>query len=144
MTADSGYPDKPELAVGAVVFHEGRVLLVKRGKPPSKGVWALPGGRVDLGESLQEAAQREVAEETGIVIRAGRPFFTFDLIEKDEDGRIRFHYVIVDLEAEYVDGQPHPGDDAVAARWVTENEYKQLTVSLPTKRLLREAFRFGG
>jgi len=76
------YPHCPKVAVGAVVFNEGRVLLVRRGKAPSKGLWAIPGGSVELGESLQEAAEREILEEAGIVVSAREPVCTFDVIER--------------------------------------------------------------
>ncbi|MBN2688089.1 MAG: NUDIX hydrolase, partial [Deltaproteobacteria bacterium] len=91
------YPDRPRVGVGAVVIKERKVLLVRRGIPPSEGLWAIPGGHVELGETLQETAEREILEETGIVISAGEPIHTFDLIERDESERIRFHYIVVDV-----------------------------------------------
>jgi ADP-ribose pyrophosphatase len=86
--------------VGAIVVRDSRVLLIQRGQPPSEGLWAIPGGRVELGETLQEAAEREIKEETGLTIRARNPIHTFDVILRDEGGRVRFHYVIVDLLAD--------------------------------------------
>lgn len=139
----TGYPDRPEPAVGAVVFRNGCVLLVKRGQPPSENLWAIPGGRVKLGESLQDAAQREVLEETGLDIRAGEPVHTFDVIERDPAGDVRYHYVIVDLKADYLRGEVRPGDDAADARWIAEKELPHLEISRPTKRLLKEIFGFG-
>ena len=94
------YPDAPRVAVGAVVFHQNKVLLVLRGQAPSKGMWAIPGGGIELGESLQMAAEREVLEETGLHIKAGEVVFTFDTVERDDAGRVKFHYVIVDLLGE--------------------------------------------
>lgn len=138
------YPTHPQVGVGAVVFREEKVLLVLRGRPPAEGVWAIPGGRLRLGETLQAAAEREILEETGIVIRAGEPVFTFDAIVRDPDGRIQYHYVIVDLAAEYVRGTPAPGDDALSARWVSAAEMEELEVSPPTRRLLRTYYHFGG
>ena len=137
------YPSKPSVAVGAVVFHEQRVLLVKRAKAPSLGVWAIPGGSVELGETLQQAAEREILEETGITIRAGEPIFCFDAIEREPSGRVRFHYVITDLMAEYVTGEPLADDDALDARWVCAEELESLNVSEVTLELLRNRLSFG-
>jgi 4-nitrophenyl phosphatase len=131
------YPDRPRVAVGAVVIHEGHVLLVKRGKPPSEGLWAIPGGSVELGETLQTAAEREIFEETGIRIKAGDPVYTFDAIQKDGDGRVRFHYAIVDLLADYVEGEPHAGDDAHEVGWVRPNDLSALPMSRKTVDLLK-------
>jgi len=139
---EHSYPGKPQVAVGAVVFKDERVLLVRRGQPPSEDLWAIPGGRVEIGETLQEAAEREIFEETGITIRAGEPVFTFDVIDRDRTGKIRFHYVIVDLAAFYVSGDPKAGDDAVEARWVTAQEIDELQVSAPTVTLLKGKFGF--
>ncbi len=135
---NSAYPDHPRVAVGSVVVKGDSVLLVLRGKPPSKGVWAIPGGSINLGETLQEAAEREILEETGIIIKAGKPVFTFDFVERDDTGRVRFHYVIVDLMAEYVSGEPHPGDDALNAGWISPQEIDELNVSPMTRRLLKQ------
>jgi ADP-ribose pyrophosphatase len=137
------YPDNPRVAVGAVVFSNDRVLLVRRGHPPSEDLWAIPGGSVEIGETLQEAAEREILEETGITIRAGQPVYTFDAIERDDAGKIRFHYVIIDLGADYISGDPIAGDDALEARWVTAQEIVELQVSPPTLKLLKGKFRFG-
>jgi ADP-ribose pyrophosphatase len=137
------YPRNPRVAVGAVVFKDERVLLVRRGQPPSEDLWAIPGGRVEIGETLQEAAEREIYEETGITIRAREPVFTFDAIDRDSTGAIRFHYVIVDLTADYVTGHPKAGDDAAEARWVTAQEVDALKVSPPTLKLLKGKFGFG-
>lgn len=137
------YPDAPRPAVGAVVFKDDAVLLVLRGNSPSRGTWAVPGGSVRLGETLQAAAEREILEETGVVIRAGDPILVFDAIERDNHGAVRFHYVIVDLTADYVSGVPRAGDDAADARWVRESELGRLPVNSATRRLLAEKFNFG-
>jgi len=144
LTPGSGgaYPDQPLVAVGAVVFKDNRVLLIRRGKPPAEDLWAIPGGRVEIGETLQEAAEREIMEETGIVIRALDPVYTFDVIDRDTRGHIRFHYVIVDLTAEYIRGNPRAGDDAAAARWVSPDELSTLKVSSKTRQLLKVQFNF--
>ncbi|HUT69582.1 MAG TPA: NUDIX hydrolase [Desulfatiglandales bacterium] len=137
------YPSSPHVAVGAVVFKENKVLLIKRENSPGKGLWAIPGGRVQLGETIQEAAEREIREETGVVIRAKDPVYTFDLIERDTHGRIRFHYVIVDLLADYISGEPDPGSDAVDARWIAPHELDKLSLGTSTRKFLKEIIRFG-
>ncbi len=137
------YPMAPCPAVGAVVFRNDAVLLVRRGNSPSRGMWAIPGGSVGLGETLQAAAEREILEETGVVIRAREPVFVFDAIQRDAGGRIKYHYVIVDLAADYIRGEPRAGDDAADARWVTAAELRNLNANPLTRRLLAEQFNFG-
>ena len=148
MTAENNpspavYPDAPRVAVGAIVFNDNKVLLVRRGKPPAEGVWAIPGGSVKLGETLQQAAEREILEETGVTIRAREPAYTFESIQRDVSGAIRFHYVIIDLNADYVDGEPKPADDALDARWFSPNDIQTMKVSEPTRNLLKDQFNFG-
>lgn len=142
-TMKGQYPNFPRVAVGAVVFKDERVLLVRRGKAPACGQWAIPGGSVRLGETLQAAAEREIREETGICIIAGRPVYTFDVVERDAENRIRYHYVIVDLEAVYQGGAVRPGDDALEARWVAAHELKALAVNRHTRQLLGCRYGFG-
>jgi ADP-ribose pyrophosphatase len=137
------YPDRPRVAVGAVVFKEDAVLLVQRRHPPAEGSWAIPGGSVLVGETLQQAAEREILEETGVVIRAAEPVYSFDVIERDKQGRVRFHYVIVDLAAEHVAGTPCGASDAADARWVAAAELPHLKVSPHTRALLKGRYNFG-
>jgi ADP-ribose pyrophosphatase len=132
------------VAVGAIVFKNNKVLLVRRGKPPAEDLWAIPGGRVEIGETLRQAVEREILEETGVAIRALEPVYTFDVIDRDADGRARFHYVIVDLTADYIGGKPRAGDDASAARWVSSEELASMKVSSATRQLLKAQFNFGG
>ena len=139
---DRIYPVQPQVAVGAVVFRGNKVLLVHRGNPPAERLWAIPGGKVRLGESLQEAAEREILEETGVTIRAGEPVLTFDMIDRDATNLIRYHYVIIDLVGEYLHGKLNAGDDALSARWVSSIEIATLPVSAMTRRLLQDRFGF--
>lgn len=132
------YPEQPILAVGTVVLRDDRVLLVRRAKAPSAGLWAVPGGRVELGETLQQAAERELLEETGVVVRAEKPIYAFDAIERDAAGRVLFHYAVVDLLATYVSGQPRAMDDAAEARWIAARELEQSATSAVTVDLLRK------
>lgn len=137
------YPAGPRIGVGAVVFRRNRILLVKRNQPPGEGLWAIPGGRLELGETLQKAAEREVREETGVIIRARNPVYTFDIVERDDQGRIRFHYVIVDLLADYINGEPNPGSDVSEARWIDHQELDELPISKSTRTFLKEEISFG-
>lgn len=136
------YPDAPRVAVGAVVTHDNKVLLVLRGQPPAKDKWAIPGGSVNLGETLQAAAEREVFEETGLQIRAGEVIYSFDAILRDAEGRVQYHYVILDLRAEALDpSQPlTPGDDVCDAAWfyLADLDRPDLIISETTRTLLRE------
>jgi ADP-ribose pyrophosphatase len=132
------YPDRPRVAVGTVVMQDDRVLLVCRGKPPAQGEWAIPGGSVELGETLQAAAEREIREETGLSVRAGEIVHVFDTIRRDEAGQIRFHYVIVDLLADFISGKLLPGDDVSDARWISRKEVLDLPVNTKTVNLLKK------
>jgi len=137
------YPGSPRVAVGGVVIKEDRVLLVRRGKPPSEGEWAIPGGSVELGETLQEAVRREILEETGISIRVGEPVHIFDDVRRDEAGRVRFHYVILDFSGEFLSGEVRAADDARDARWVSPAEFSQLNINTNTIKLMKK-LRFLG
>ena len=139
----SQQPTMPQVGVGAVVFHDGAVLLVERRNPPCANEWAIPGGKVRLGETLQQAAEREILEETGIHIKAGEPVYAFDLIERDADGNVQWHYAIIDLEAKYLGGKAHAGDDATATGWFRPEDLAQITVNAATRQLLRTRFDFG-
>ncbi len=140
---DKTYPDAPRVAVGVVVLKDGKVLLVKRRDPPSAGQWAIPGGSVRLGETLQQAAERELYEETGVRVQAEAPVYIFDVIDHDPSGRTRYHYVIADLLARYVGGEPTARDDAADARWLSPRELEQLPVNTTTLDLLRNTLGFG-
>ena len=125
----------PVVGVGALVEHNAKVLLVKRGEPPYKGLWCIPGGKVHFGESLQEAAEREILEETGIAIKAGDPIFSFDIIDTaNKDDMI--HYVVVDLIADYVSGEIRSGSDALEVAWVDIDNIENFTVQETTRQLL--------
>ncbi|MCP4748862.1 MAG: NUDIX hydrolase [Desulfobacteraceae bacterium] len=139
----AAYPEHPRAAVGAVVFHQDRVLLIRRGVAPAMGQWAIPGGSVKLGETLAQAAEREILEETGIIIKAREPVYIFDLVERDAQGRIRFHYIVADLAADFIGGVLKSGDDATDARWVSAEDMQNLTISKNTLNLLKSKFGFG-
>lgn len=136
MTGD--YPEQPGVGVGIVIVENGRVLLVQRGKEPGAGTWAFPGGRLELGETLAEAAVREAREETGLTVEPADIFAVLDLIETDPDGSIRFHYVLIDLLAERVAGTPHPGDDSLDTRWVGLADLEELPMAPRVAEVVRE------
>ena len=112
------YPDLPRVGVGAVVLDGDRVLLVRRGKAPSFGKWSIPGGLVELGETSQEAARREVLEECGIDVRIGAVAGVLDRVIRDPDGRVRYHWVLVDYVAYPDSVAVTAGSDAAEAQWV--------------------------
>lgn len=132
------YPQQPVIAVGAVVVHKNRILLIRRGKEPAKGEWAIPGGRVELGETMREAVAREILEETCVSIRPGELVYFFETIQPDSDGKIRFHYAIFDFMAEYLTGEPNPGDDAAEARWVSVADANTYNLNIKTRDLLNQ------
>jgi ADP-ribose pyrophosphatase len=137
-TNGRAYPSCPRVGVGALVIEENRVLLIKRGIEPSRGLWAIPGGMLELGETLQEGAEREILEETGLIIQAGEPVHTFDFFEHDGRGKLRYHFVIVDLWGRHLGGELKSGDDAAEVRWLTAPELSSLPVSRNTLALLRK------
>lgn len=128
---------QPQVGVGAIVVRENQVLLVLRGKEPNANQWAIPGGRLRLGETLQQAAEREIREETGIVVKAGEVIYHFEHIVRDDAGKVSFHYVVLDVQADYIAGEPVAGDDALDARWVRLDGLGQLTVNSTTLDAMR-------
>jgi 8-oxo-dGTP diphosphatase len=131
------YPEAPIAGVGVLVRQGDRVLLVQRGQEPGRGKWALPGGVIELGETLGEAARRELAEECGIQATLGEMLEAVDRISRDAAGRVRYHYVIVIFRAEYAGGEVRPDSDAMAARWVTTEDLPDLDMRSSIKALVR-------
>ncbi|KZM51503.1 NUDIX hydrolase [Labrenzia sp. OB1] len=112
------YPDAPRVGVSVLCHRNGQVLLIKRGKAPYKNHWSLPGGLVELGETLLEAAERELMEETGVTAHLGAPAETFDSIQRDADGTVSAHFILTVFCGAYQSGNAEPGDDASALEWV--------------------------
>lgn len=133
------YPARPLVGIGVVVWHEDRVLLVRRNKPPRRGHWSLPGGAQQLGETVAEAARREVMEEVGLEVELGAIVATVDLIERDPDQRVRYHYTLIDFVAEAASAMLRPGSDAAEAAWFTVAEAETLGLWSETVRIIKLA-----
>ena len=138
------YPSVPRVGVGAVVLDGARVLLVRRGKPPLAGKWSLPGGLVELGETTREAIRREVAEECGLEIHVGEVAGILDRVVRDGEGRIRYHWVLVDYVAFAVSGTLCAASDADAAQWVEVEEVERLDTTDGLMDMIRRALTVAG
>jgi ADP-ribose pyrophosphatase YjhB (NUDIX family) len=134
------YPTRPWVGVGVVVRRGDRVLLVRRSKPPRQGEWSIPGGAIDLGETTEQAAAREVLEETGLRVTPTRLLTTVDAIQRDAQGKVAFHYVLIDFLAVADDDQVAvAGDDVDAVQWATLDEAVSLLPWQKTRDLIRMA-----
>jgi 8-oxo-dGTP diphosphatase len=134
------YPDHPLVAVGAIVVRQdGCVLLVRRGRPPRQGEWSLPGGLVELGETLADAVRREVREECAIEVEVGPLVGAFEPIERDDAGQVRFHYVVLDYLARYAAGELHHASDAVDAVWAAPTRLAEYGLRPTTLDMIERA-----
>lgn len=133
------YPEQPLVGVGAVVVDGARVLLVRRGNEPLKGEWSLPGGAVEVGETLEAAIAREVREETGLEIEVGPMVDVLDRIRFDADGRVRYHYVLIDFVCRSIGGTLARGTDAADARWAPVMELTQYGLTDTTMSVIQKA-----
>lgn len=134
------YPDRPIVGVGAIVIDGGRVLLVRRANEPLKGEWSVPGGAVEVGETVQAAIAREVHEETGLRVEVGPVVEVLDRIRLDPDGRARFHYVLIDFLCRPIGGTLAPASDAEAACWAPLDDLGGRGVATTTIAVIRKAF----
>ncbi len=133
------YPDCPRVGVGAVVLRRGRVLLVRRGGQPSSGKWSLPGGLVELGETTAEAARREIREECGIEITVVDVAGVVDRVTRDAEGRVRYHYVLVDYLAFTESEAVVAGTDAAECRWAEIDRLAELDTTEGLADMIRRA-----
>ncbi len=141
VTLSRRYPAAPLVGVAAAVFDAaGRVLLVQRGHEPGKGTWGLPGGLLDLGEKLADGAAREVREECAIDIRVGAVVGAFEPITYDDEGRIEYHFVVIDFWAGLVRGEARAQDDAAALAWVSMDELAPYRLNPDTRRVVEDAY----
>ncbi len=133
------YPDKPVCGVGVVCLKDDQVLLVKRAKPPITRQWSIPGGGQELGETTREAALRELKEETGVDAELIGLIDVIDTVSEDEEGRIQFHYTLVDFAAIWTSGEPVADDDVSDAQWVLLSDLEDKGLWSETIRVIREA-----
>ena len=131
------YPDHPVVGVGALILREGKILLEKRRNQPAQGKWSIPGGVVEVGEPLEEAVIRETLEETGLTVEEPRLVDLVYQIDRDAEGKVKYHFVIIDYLAEPVSGEMHHHDDALDARWVHPRDFAKYTMSQTVIDLLK-------
>lgn len=140
MTSQREYPDRPLVGVGGVIIAEGRTLLIRRGGAPLQGQWSIPGGMLELGESIVEGVRRELAEETGLEVRVLDLIEVFERIIPGEGGRTRYHFVILDYLCEVVSGEAQAGSDVTDVAWAREDELAKYSLTEIATRVIKRAF----
>jgi 8-oxo-dGTP diphosphatase len=134
------YPDSPLVGVGAIIIEDARVVLVKRGHPPLEGKWSIPGGVLEIGETLRKAAVREAHEETGLAVEPGELLGVFERVIPDDAGRMKYHYVLIDFLCRRVAGELEAGDDASEVRWFRREELPALELARETEEVILKGF----
>jgi 8-oxo-dGTP diphosphatase len=134
------YPDTPLVGVGAIIIDQDRIVLVKRRHAPLEGRWSIPGGVLEVGETLRKAVVREAREETGLTIEPGELLGVFERVLPDDRGRTRYHYVLVDFLCRRVAGDLGASDDAEEARWFRKHELKGLELARETEEVILKGF----
>src|SRR5204863_6056202 len=133
------YPERPFVGVGAIIVDDGRVLLVKRGHAPLAGEWSVPGGVLELGETVREGVVREVLEETGLTVETLELLGVFDRVVRDLDERTLYHYVLIDFLCQRVSGELCAAGDADEARWFSAEELAKLPLAKDTAEVIQSA-----
>jgi len=139
MSNDREYPERPFVGVGVVVLRGEEVLLVQRGKAPNKGQWSIPGGKQRLGETVIQAVQRELDEETGVKVEQLALLDVVDFIVPDNQGKILYHYTLVDFQGQWLSGECRSGDDADAVKWFKLKELYSLSLQEITRKIIIKA-----
>jgi len=134
------YPTSPLVGVGAIVIREGKILLIKRAVPPGVGKWSIPGGLVEVGETLSQACVRETEEETGVKIEVLELINVFDIIDRDEGARTKYHYVLVGFLAKPVGGSEKMSGECTDMKWVPHTDAKTMDLTRTAKRAIDELF----
>jgi len=132
------YPENPIVGIGAVIVKDNKVLLIKRAGDPGRGLWSIPGGLVELGEKIKDAVCREVKEETGLDVRVGEIADATEIITRDEEGKVKYHFVIVDFFAEVLRGELKPSSDALEAKWVEFKDLRKYRLTETVERLFKK------
>jgi 8-oxo-dGTP diphosphatase len=140
VTGSREYPERPMVGVGGVVISGGRALLVRRGRAPLEGQWSIPGGMLEVGETLLEGVRRELLEETGIEVRVGELIEVFERIMPDGGGKTHYHFVVLDYLCEAVSGEARPGSDVVDVAWAAPSELATYSISETATRVILKAF----
>jgi 8-oxo-dGTP diphosphatase len=147
MTSSREYPERPMVGVGGVIIHEGRALLIRRGSEPLRGEWSIPGGTLELGETLAEGVVRELREETGIEVRVLGQIEVFERIFTEKGGektkekkQPRYHFVIVDYLCERISGEARAGSDVTDVAYAREEELEKFHLTETALRVIRKAF----
>lgn len=134
------YPRAPLIGVGAVAIKDGKILLMKRAFEPGKGKWSIPGGLVEVGETLSDACAREMEEETGIKIHVLELINAYDMIVPDEASKIKYHYVLIDFLVKPIGGTERSSVEVLEMKWVTFEEARQLDMTNSARKALQELF----
>jgi mutator protein MutT len=138
------YPERPLVGVGGVVISSGRALLIRRRTPPLEGEWSIPGGMLEVGETLIEAVRRELSEETGIEVRVLDLIEVFERISLDAAGKPKYHFVILDYLCEALRGDARAGSDATDVAWASEAELAKYSLAPTATRVIQKAFEMAG
>jgi 8-oxo-dGTP diphosphatase len=134
------YPERPLVGVGGVVIAKGQTLLIRRGNAPLEGQWSIPGGMLELGESIIEGVRRELAEETGIEVRVLELIEVFERVIPGDGGRTRYHFVILDYLCEMVSGEAKAASDVTDVAWASEEELEKYELTAIATRVIKRAF----
>ena len=140
MTVRREYPERPMVGVGGVVIRDQRALLIRRGSAPLEGEWSIPGGMLEIGETILEGVQRELLEETAIEVRVLDLIEVFERLTRDEAGKLKYHFVILDYLCEAVRGEAWAGSDVTDVAWAGESELSEYSLTQTATRVIQKAF----